>query len=298
MSEGGPSHVPVLLTEVLDLLAPRPGMIVLDGTLGAGGHAEAILERIQPGGLLIGTDRDPEILATTRERLKRFEGGVKLFHSQISQIPELLDREAIPPLDAFLLDLGVSSFQIDRPERGFSFLQDGPLDMRMDRTENCWTAAEIVNRLQERELADLIYQYGDERKSRPIAKAIVERRKKAPFSRTGDLASLIEAVCGRREKIHPATRVFQALRIAANRELEELDAGLAALLPRLKVGGRAAVISFHSLEDRKVKEAFREQSQKGNFRLLTKKPVGPGREEELRNRRSRSAKLRAVERIQ
>lgn len=290
-------HRPVLLPEVLQILNPQPGGVFLDGTLGAGGHSQALLERTAPDGILIGLDRDEEILAIARARLAKFGNRAHLHHATYSQMGEILDREKLREIDGFLLDLGVSSLQLDKPDRGFSFNQPGPLDMRMDRSEDCWTAAEIVNRLTERELADVIYQFGDERKSRRIAKAIVERRKKRPFSDTLDLATLVEAVCGRHEKIHPATRTFQALRIAANRELEELKAGLETGLARLRPGGRGVVISFHSLEDRIVKERFRAAAQSEEFRLLVKKPLTASLEEQDSNRRSRSAKLRAVERI-
>lgn len=290
-------HRPVLLPEVLQILDPQPGGVFLDGTLGAGGHSEAILERTAPDGILIGLDRDEEILGLARVRLAKFGNRARLHHAKYSEMERILLREKLQGVNGLLLDLGVSSLQLDQANRGFSFMHSGPLDMRMDRSEECWTAAEIVNRLTERELADVIYQFGDERKSRRIARYIVERRKKRPFSDTLDLATLIEAACGRHEKIHPATRTFQALRIAANQELEELKQGLESGLARLLPGGRMAVISFHSLEDRMVKERFRAAAKTEEFALLVKKPLTASYEEQDENRRSRSAKLRAVERV-
>lgn len=295
--EGPEVHVPVLVSQVLAWLDPRSGGIYLDGTVGAGGHAERILERSAPDGVVLAADRDGEVLELARRRLARFGPRARLFHGRISGIGAVLDREGIAGLDGFLLDLGVSSYQLDRPDRGFSFSHDGPLDMRMDRKEDCWTAAEVVNRLPERELADALFRFGEEGRSRRIARAIVERRRKRPFSRTGDLAAFVEELLGRHGRTHPATKVFQALRVAVNRELEELESGLEQLLARLGPRGRAVVVSFHSLEDRIVKEAFRRGAREGRLRLLTRKPAVAGREERAENRRSRSAKLRAAERI-
>lgn len=290
-------HEPVLMAEVLDQLNLAPGMTVLDATLGAGGHSEAILERISPNGVLIGADRDEEILDFARRRLSRFGDRVRIYRSSFFELSEVFRQEGIERLDAWLMDLGVSSLQLDEAARGFSFQQDGPLDMRMGASEQTMTAAEIVNQTPEKDLADLIFRYGEERRSRRIAKEIVQQRRKKKFERTLELATLIERAVGRTEKIHPATRTFLALRLAVNQELEQLSAGLELLSSRLRVGGRGAVISFHSLEDRVVKEFFRGLVRAETCRLVLKKPAVASEAERIRNRRSRSAKLRVVEKI-
>lgn len=286
-------HEPVLLAEAMGLLAVRPGGLYVDGTAGLGGHARAILERSAPDGRLIAVDRDAETLAEARSRLAEFGERARFVHADYREIPALLGAEEP---DGVLLDLGVSSAQIDDAERGFSFRADGPLDMRMDRSQGA-TAADAVNRLDEETLADVIYRFGEERRSRRIARAIVETRRRAPFATTTDLAALIRrsSRSSGRPGLDPATRTFQALRIYVNRELEELGGALEAIARTLAPGGRFAVIAFHSLEDREVKQSFRSLATEG-FRLLTKKPVRPGDDEMGRNPRSRSARLRAVER--
>jgi 16S rRNA (cytosine1402-N4)-methyltransferase len=285
-------HAPVLRQESLELLAIAAGGFYVDGTVGMGGHAVEILTRSGPSGRLLGVDRDAEALAVARERLAVFGDRVSLRHADYRQLPELLGGEAV---DGVLLDLGVSSLQLDRPERGFSFQREGPLDMRMDQSQG-ETAADLVNGLSEQELADLIFRYGEERASRRIARAVTQARKQAAIETTLELATLVRRAAGgrRRGRIDPATRTFQALRIAVNSELEGLSDGLRALAACLKPGGRLVVIAFHSLEDREVKLTFRDLGRQG-FRLLTKKPVRPSEDELRANPRARSARLRALE---
>lgn len=285
------------------MLQPRTGGVYVDGTVGAGGHAAAILQRSAPDGRLYGLDRDPAALEIARQRLAQFGDRVHLFHCNFDQLARL----ELPPADGILLDLGLSSMQLDRPERGFSFQQAGPLDMRMNPTAG-QTAADLVNNLPEQELADLIYQYGEERHSRRIARAIVRAR---PIHSTVELARLV-AGAGRSgsRRIHPATRTFQALRIATNDELGALERTLPQAIARLKPGGRLAVISFHSLEDRIVKHFFRREARdcicppkqpictcqhQATVQIITKKPITPDLAEQDQNPRSRSAKLRVAE---
>lgn len=308
------SHEPVLLEEVIRLLAPKSGGIYLDGTVGGGGHAVRILEASSPDGLLVGIDRDPDAVETCRARLAPFGSRVHLFRGEYDRIDQVLDSLGIAEVDGVLLDLGVSSHQLDTASRGFSFQNDGPLDMRMDR-EGGVTAADLVGQLDEDALADIIHRFGEERMSRRIARAIVSSRVEKPIVRTAQLAEIVRRAVPARfrgERIDPATRTFQALRIAVNRELEILERGVAAAIGRLKVGGRMAVISFHSLEDRIVKEAFRSQTgrcrcpreiprcvcgARATMRLLTRRPVTASDDEAARNRRSRSARLRVAEKI-
>jgi 16S rRNA (cytosine1402-N4)-methyltransferase len=285
-------HEPALLAESMELLGVRPGGLWVDGTVGAGGHAAEILRRSAPGGRLLACDRDADALRAAAETLAPFGARARLLHADYRALPDVLDG----PADGILLDLGISSMQLDRPERGFALGSDGPLDMRMDQRGGV-TAAEVVNRLPEAELADIIYRYGEERASRRIARRIVEARRRAPLRTTQELAAVVRAAASRPRggRIDPATLTFQALRIHVNRELEGLGEALARLARQLAPGGRMAVIAFHSLEDREVKHAFRALSTAG-FRLLTRKPVRPGEAELRRNPRARSARLRAVER--
>jgi 16S rRNA (cytosine1402-N4)-methyltransferase len=285
-------HRPVLLEEALALLAVRPGGLYVDGTLGLGGHAAAILERSAPEGRVIGLDRDRSALARAGEALARFGDRARLEHGDFREIPRHLSGR---PSDGILLDLGISSLQLDDPARGFGFKQDGPLDMRMDQGAG-ESAAELVDRLPETELADLLYRFGEERASRRIARAIVAARRKGPIETTGALAEVVRrsGVRPSHPGHHVATRTFQALRIAVNQELFGLGEALRALAACLAAGGRLAVISFHSLEDREVKHAFRALAAEGGFTVLTRKPVRPGPAELAANRRARSAKLRAV----
>lgn len=291
------AHVTVLRDEVLRALAPRPGGTYLDVTLGGGGHSEAILEASGPDGALIGIDRDAIARAAAGARLARFEGRVRIVEARMSEARSVLDSLGISAVDGLVADLGVSSPQLDEADRGMSFRSEGPLDMRMDRTRG-QTARELIDSLDEHELADVIYEFGEERASRPIARAILRARDDGKLETTTDLARAVYRVLGpprRGGGLDPATRTFQALRIAVNEELSELDALLEAVPALLNVGGIAAIISFHSLEDRKVKWAFR-----GDERVepLTKKPIEASDQEQRENPRSRSAKLRVARRCE
>ena len=308
-----PAHRPVLVAEVLALLSPRPGDVVVDATLGAGGHAELLLEAIGPTGRLIGIDRDPVALALASERLARFGKAFTALRGDHRDLARLLSEAGIEAADRVLFDLGASSMQLDDPGRGFSFRADGPLDMRMDPDRGP-TAAELVATLAEEELRQILWCFGEERYARAIARAIVRERERRPLARTLQLAELVERALGGRARssaIHPATRTFQALRIAVNGELQELEPRVVEAVTRLSVGGRLAAIAFHSLEDRAVKRAFRSLTgrcrcppdvpvcgcgQSRLARVLTAKPVRPTEDEIANNPRSRSARLRAVER--
>jgi 16S rRNA (cytosine1402-N4)-methyltransferase len=284
-----PVHVSVLFAETLAGLNPQPGEVWADCTTGAGGHAAAIARAVGPNGRVLALDQDPGMLALAAPR---FEGlPVTAVHANFDQLPELLAERGMAALDGVLADLGFCSDQLQDATRGLSFQHDGPLDMRLDPTAG-ETAADLVNTLGEAALADVIFEYGEERHSRWIARRIVERRKAQPFETTADLADVVKfAVPKSRDsyRIHPATRTFQALRIAVNDELGSLDRLLAALPKLVKPGGRVGIISFHSLEDRRVKRAFRGD---GRWRALTKKPVEAGDAEAAANPRARSAKLR------
>lgn len=294
----GPQHVPVLLEEVLNLLGVRPGGTYADATLGLAGHASAIARQLGPDGTLIGFDRDPEALAVATERLDALRGELGGSMPQVRLVarPFSTAAEEIPPgtLDGLLADVGVSSLQLDQAHRGFSFRHDAPLDMRMD-TRSGETAGQVVNQADEEDLANLIYEFGEERRSRRIARAIVRAR---PISTTAELARVVSAAAPsmKSDKIHPATRTFQALRMRVNDELGEIRSLLESAPFLIKPGGRLAVISFHSLEDRLVKDAMRQGAQDGIWELVTRKPVIAGEEEVSRNPRSRSAKLRVAER--
>jgi 16S rRNA (cytosine1402-N4)-methyltransferase len=292
------SHVPVLLKEAIDFLAVRRGGTYIDATVGLGGHSYEIAKRLGAPGHLIGLDKDPAALEIAREKLAPNQPDwpeVTLLHRSFAEIAKGEGRATV---DGILADIGVSSLQLDNAARGFSFQAEGPLDMRMDpRSER--TAEQVVNHLDERQLADVIYEFGEERRSRRIARAICRSR---PIQTTAQLADVISAAARpmnqAERRIHPATRTFQALRIFVNRELDDLKALLEAAPQILKPGGRVVVISFHSLEDRIVKDAFRgTANQDRYYRILTKKPVTASEEEADRNPRARSAKLRAAERV-
>ncbi len=291
-------HVPVLYEVALDFLRVRPGGTYVDCTLGLAGHAEGIVRNLGPAGRLIGFDRDPEALDLARTRLMRVCEELGSQAPQVSLIGEAFSRiaEHVRPasIDGLLADFGVSSLQFDEARRGFSFQADGDLDMRMD-TRSGPTAKQVVDEMSERELADLIYTYGEERRSRTVARAIVRNR---PIATTGQLARVIASAVPPKKfgQIHPATRTFQALRIFVNRELDEIQALFEAAQNLLKSSARLVVISFHSLEDRIAKDRIREGVQQGIWKVLTKKPVTADEEETDRNPRSRSAKLRAAER--
>ncbi len=283
-------HIPVLLEEVMKFLDPKPGGRFIDATLGAGGHTRAILERTAPDGRVLAIDQDELALAGARESLQSFGSRLIMEHSNFKNIAPLAAGHGFLEVEGVLADIGISSMMVDDPSRGFSFMREGPLDMRMDRTQDL-TAADVVNTYAEKEIADILYTYGEERRSRPIARYIVRAR---PLRLTTDLTRAIERVMGGpRGRIHPATRTFQALRIFVNGELSSLESFLDSSMTVIRSGGRLVVITFHSLEDRIVKQKFRTPPVPG--RALTKKVVVATEEEVRRNPRARSAKLRAWE---
>lgn len=302
-NEGEWAHQPVLLQEVLIALGcqPEAKKIYLDCTLGMGGHTEAILAATAPEGRVVGIDRDQEALALAEKRLRPYRDRVILRKGSFKELSEISAELNLREVDGILFDLGVSSLHLDRPERGFSFQKPGPLDMRMDQAQK-ETAADWINQATERDLAEIIRTYGEERWAKRIASAIVRyRSENGSITRTEELEGIIWRAFPAKERhgrIHPATRTFQALRMVVNQELAQLEAGLEAALPLLAVGGRLAVISFHSLEDRVVKRAFKKWAaqEPRRFTNLYKKPVQAGPEEVARNPRARSAKLRALER--
>jgi 16S rRNA (cytosine1402-N4)-methyltransferase len=301
-------HQPVLFKEIIHALQPHSGGRYVDGTVGAGGHASGLLEASAPEGKLLGFDLDPQALALAHRRLASYGGRATLVQASHTQLAQTLKELKWRSVDGIVLDLGVSSMQIDTPERGFSFLHEAPLDMRFSPA-NPISAADLVNRYEESELADILYRYGEERQSRKIARAIVNAR---PLNTTKELADLILKTLGRKERIHPATRTFQALRIAVNEELRAVEETLPQAVKALKPGGRLAVIAFHSLEDRIVKDYFRLEStdcicppkqpvctcgHRASIKEITRKPIRPSDEESETNPRARSAKLRVAERL-
>jgi 16S rRNA (cytosine1402-N4)-methyltransferase len=285
-------HLPVLLDEVIQFLDPKPGGRFIDATLGAGGHTRAILERTSPDGRVAAIDQDESALASAREMLESFGSRLVCVQANFREVRAIAEAHGFTGCDGVLADVGMSSMMVDDPSRGFSFMREGPLDMRMDRSQPL-TAAEVVNHYSEKEIADILYTYGEERRSRPIARSIVRSR---PLTRTTDLVAAIQRVTGapRHGQIHPATRTFQALRIHVNDELKSLETFLDSSVAVVRPGGRVVVIAFHSLEDRIVKQKFRASAVPG--RVLTKKIVTATEEEVQRNPRARSAKLRAWER--
>jgi 16S rRNA (cytosine1402-N4)-methyltransferase len=304
-------HMPVLKDETMRLLEVSPGGRYIDGTLGLGGHTESMLEHSSPDGRVLGIDRDPVALGKSTKRLDRFSSRVKLVHGNYADVEGLASAASFRDVDGILLDLGVSSMQLNDASRGFSFMHDGPLDMRMDTTQRV-SAADLVNGLSEGALADIIFRFGEEPASRRIASAIVRERTLEPITTTARLAAIVSrAKGGRSGKIHPATQTFQALRMAVNEELEGLRKGLDGALGLLRLGGRLAVITFHSLEDREVKHCFRDHvkreeslpqggartvGKKPFVKLVNKKAIAASDQEVRVNPRARSAKLRVVER--
>jgi len=294
-------HIPVLLNETLEFLALKPGHNCIDMTLGLGGHARAILDATSPSGRLLGLDRDCKSIKIASNNLEEYGDRICFEKTSFSNSLEAAEKNNFNQVDAVLFDLGVSSWQLDNQDRGFSFSEDGPLDMRMDSAAEI-TAADIINSFNERELAYIIYKYGDERLSRQISKEICEKRKVSKINTTSELAKLVSGVYFRkgwkRSRVHPATKTFQALRIVVNNEFYELEKGLEDGFELLKPGGRMVVISFHSGEDRIVKLFFRMLSrEKKEAQLLTKKPVVASFEERKENPRARSAKLRALTKL-
>jgi len=312
MSDCDVVHRPVLLAEVLDLLDVRRGGTYIDATVGGGGHASALLERLGVDGFLVGLDRDVQAIERVRRRLAKWQDQCLLVHANFSQIGEIARSRGLEEVDGVLMDIGVSSNQLEDAARGFSFQKEGPLDMRMDHSRGR-TAADVLNTLSAEDLYSMIRTFGEEPRARQIVRAIVEKRSGRPFSTTSELASVVEvAVGGRRGRLHPATRTFQALRIGVNDELGALEKGLKESLSLLRVGGRMAVISFHSLEDRMVKRFFSAHAGRhlslpeggsrwvGERPVVTRigrKPVMASAEEQRVNPRARSAKLRVAERI-
>jgi 16S rRNA (cytosine1402-N4)-methyltransferase len=288
-------HEPVMVAEVLGHLEPSRGGLFVDCTLGLGGHTRSLLEA--GASRVIGIDRDPAAVAIARESLSAYGDRVAFAHSDYRALPQVLDAQGIAAVDGVLADLGVSSMQLDAPDRGFSFRRDEPLDMRMDTSSGA-TAAEMIAAADEQALADVIYEFGEERHARRVARAIVAARREAPLETTGKFADVVRRAIPRKgyTRIDPATRTFQAIRIWVNRELEGLDLFLAQAADRLQAGGRLAVITFHSLEDRIVKHTFRALQSDGRLTIRTKRPDVPGDAEIERNPRARSAKLRAAER--
>ncbi|MFW2389652.1 MAG: 16S rRNA (cytosine(1402)-N(4))-methyltransferase RsmH [Polyangiales bacterium] len=288
-------HTPVLFDEVLEHLDPKSGGVYADVTLGGGGHARAILERSAPEGRLVATDRDPSALDAARAQLAEFASRVTVRKARIGELGDVLSSLDIDEVDGIVADLGVSSAQLDQAARGFSLANDGPIDMRMDPTEG-ETALELIARCNAEELANILYQYGEEYRSRKIARAVLRAHEEGELETTGDLRRAVHRATGpRRGRIDPSTKTFQALRIAVNDELGELESLLESAPALLKMGGVVAVISFHSLEDRMVKHAFRDNAQ---LSPLTKRPIVASDEERDRNPRSRSAKLRAARRVE
>ncbi len=300
--DGHSPHKPVMLDEVISFIKPGKGDIIVDATIGAGGHSCEILKMIEPDGLLIGIDKDAEILKIAGRYLSNISDSYKLYQADYVDLDYILNKLEISKVQGILLDLGVSSLQLDSMERGFSFIKEGPLDMRMDRSQGK-TAEGLLKRLSQKEMADIFWRYGEEGRSRRIAKAIIQERKTgAEIKTTTQLAKIVEKalyVPGKYKKkrgIHPATRVFQALRIAVNDELKSLEHFLNNVCEFLTSGSRIVVVSFHSLEDRLVKSAFRMGQDASSLEILTKKPLSPLDSEIRENVRARSAKLRAAER--
>jgi 16S rRNA (cytosine1402-N4)-methyltransferase len=310
----GSGHVPVLLDEVVEHLAVRPGGRYIDATFGGGGHTRAILDRSSPDGVVLALDADPAAIERAQQLQEEFPDRLRIIHANFARIREIAEENQFEQPDGILLDLGLSSFQFDEHERGFSLHADVRLDMRLDPTAEGPTAWEIVNEWPANDIADVIYQYGEERRSRRIARVIESRREAKAIDTNRDLAEIVQSALGGRRgaRIHPATKTFQGIRIAVNRELDVLRVALEAGRDLLASGGRIAIIAFHSLEDRIVKQFFQQEARdcicpadlpvcncdhKSTLRIITRRPIMPGDEEQRRNPRSRSARLRVAERI-
>lgn len=307
-------HIPVLFREIMEIMAPKPGEFFVDCTLGGGGHSKGFLERTSPNGLLIGIDQDSDALVAARQNLRAYDGRIMLVHSNYSNLDKILNDYAPEGVDGILFDIGVSSHQLDEADRGFSYMQDAPLDMRMDQTQSL-DAWQVVNTYKEEELQRILKEYGEERWAKRIAQFLVEFRSKKPIDTTGELVDIIKRAIpkgAREEGSHPAKRTFQAIRIEVNDELGVLNRTIQVAANHLKKGGRLGIISFHSLEDRIVKEQFRylasdcicppelpicQCDKVSEVKILTRKPVTASPEELERNSRAKSAKFRAVEKI-
>jgi 16S rRNA (cytosine1402-N4)-methyltransferase len=294
-------HIPVMLNEVLDSLNLKPGKTIVDATIGTGGHSRAILERILPGGKLIGIDRDQESLDVSRERLRDNSYSCEFVHANFLDLDKILEGLKIQKIDGILFDLGISSFQLQDPQRGFSFQSDGPLDMRLDRNSYI-SAYDLINNLNEEEISTLLWNFGQERWHNRIAHLLVQEREKQPITTTLQLANIVVKSIPQRfrhryYRIHPATRTFQAVRIAVNRELETLETAVNKSIALLEKGARICVISFQSLEDRVIKFAFKSAHANGLIKIVTPKPTTPGQAEVEANHLSRSAKMRVAEKL-
>jgi len=294
-------HTPVMLDEVLEYLNLLPGQTIVDATLGLGGHSSRIVERLGIAGVLVGIDRDQESMAAARESLRESLNKVRFAYGNFSDLDSILKGLNIGSIDGILFDLGISSFQLNDAERGFSFQSDGPLDMRLDRNSYI-SAYDLVNNLNEEEISHMLKTFGQERWHNRIARILVQERQRHPITTTGELANIVLSAIPPRfrrfhYRIHPATRTFQAVRIAVNRELESLEAAIAKAIELLKSGGRICVISFHSLEDRIVKVTFKKFASDGAIKIITPKPLTPKESETKDNPRSRSAKFRVAEKI-
>jgi len=289
-------HMPVLLNEVIEYLNLNENKIIIDCTIGEGGHAKKILESLGPSGILLGIDQDQDALVAARERLAPFGKRVDLIWGNFINLEKILREKEMVKVGGILFDLGVSSLQLNRKERGFSFLREGPLDMRMNKAQRI-NASHLINKTSHKELQNILYEFGEERWAKRIARAIVREREKTPVTTTIQLARIIERALPYRGRIHPATRTFLALRLRINGELENLREVLPPTVDSLKKKGRICIISYHSLEDRIVKNSFKDFAHQGKLKILTKKPITPTIEEVRVNPRSRSAKLRVGERI-
>ncbi|MFA5351039.1 MAG: 16S rRNA (cytosine(1402)-N(4))-methyltransferase RsmH [Candidatus Omnitrophota bacterium] len=294
-------HIPVMLHEVIDYLALAPGQIIVDATIGTGGHSLEILKKITPGGRLIGIDRDEDSLAICRQRLSEFSGSCEFVHANFVDLDQVLEKLGIEKIDGIVFDLGISTYQLKDVERGFSFQQEGPLDMRLDKSSYI-SAYDLVNNLNENEISHMLWSFGQERWHNRIAHLLVEERRNQPISTTSQLADLVMRAIPYRYRrgyyrIHPATRTFQAVRIAVNRELEILESAVKKAVAILKKKAKICVISFHSLEDRVIKHAFRALKAEGSVDIITAKPMTPAPSEVAANPSSRSSKFRVAERI-
>lgn len=292
-------HNPVMLKEIIDYLELSPGKTIVDATVGTAGHSLAILNRINPGGRLVAIDRDNDSLAVAKERIKVISSACDFVHSNFSKLHEILEKLNIELIDGIIFDLGISSYQLDNPQRGFSFQYEGPLDMRLDRGSYI-SAYDLINNLTEKEISSLIWSFGQERFHNRIARFLIEERKRAPITTTRQLSDIIFRAVPQRfrySRIHPATRTFQAIRIAVNREIEVIEGAISQAIACLRPGGTICVISFHSLEDRAVKISFKKAQKQGQIEIITRKPERPSSEEVQNNPSSRSAKLRVARRI-